>query len=413
MISGIGVNENPHRDILLRVLRAEQVTAVTPEQWLAVVILAQQHGVKALLYRQLKILGLTDQVPPGILKPLRIDYLNEANRNIQLFRELGNILSVLHRENIPVIPLKGAYLAEHVYGNIAVRPMGDVDLLVKQEDLWGVEEILTEMSYNRFHPGKGEEGSRHVEFKHAKLGVKVEIHWDFVTEGFSLRVDLQELWNRTKPATVAGVGVAAMSPEDLLLHLCIHASDHVFEMGLRLLCDITETLRRNQREIDWVCIQHRADMWRVNNCAYVNLWLAKKLLGAPIPENWLDMLESQESDQRYLTLAENHLFACVEKPEQASLASRNTIQVWSAKSMLDKLAILFRRIFVSRQVMAMKYHVHPNSLRVFLYYPVFLKGLLQKHGRLGWHFIRHDAQVHSRAEGQNDADVLRNWLFSR
>jgi hypothetical protein len=365
------------------------------------------------LYQQLKTLGLTDQVPPGILKTLRTDYLTEANRNSQLYRELATILSALHRENIPVIPLKGAYLAEHVYGNIAVRPMRDVDLLVKQEDLWGVEEILTEMRYIRLYAGKGEEGSRHVEYKHGQLGLKVEIHWDFVPEGSGLRVDLQNLWNRTKPTTVAGVGAAAMSLEDLLLHLCIHASDHVFEMGLRLVCDITETLRHNQREIDWVCIQQRARLWRVNNCAYVNLWLAKKLLGAPIPENWLDSLKSQESDQRYLILAENRLFASVEKADQTSQAARHTMQVWSAKSMRDKLAILFSRIFLSRQVMAMKYHVHPNSLLIYLYYPVALKSMLQKNGRLGWHLIRHDAQVHSHAEGQNEADVLRNWLFSR
>ncbi len=40
------MNENPHRDILLRLLCAERVIAETPEQWLAVVTLAQQHGVK-------------------------------------------------------------------------------------------------------------------------------------------------------------------------------------------------------------------------------------------------------------------------------------------------------------------------------------------------------------------------------
>ncbi len=356
---------------------------------------------------------MTDQLPPGILQTLRTDYLNEANRNLQLYRELGNVLSALHRENIPVIPLKGAYLAEHVYGNIAVRPMRDVDLLVKQEDLWGVEKILTEMSYVRIFPGKGEDASRHVEYQQAQLGIRVEIHWDLVPEATGVRVDIQNLWNRTKPATVAGVGVAAMSPEDLLLHLCIHASDHVFEMGLRLVCDISETLRHYQREIDWVCIQQRAQLWRVNNCTYANLWLAKKLLGAPIPNHLLDSLKSQESDQRYMTLAENHLYASVEKPDKASQASRNIVQVWSAKSMLDRLPIILRRIFLSREVMAMKYHVRPNSLRILLYYPVRLKGLLQTYRRLGGHLFRRDAQMHSRAEGQNEADGLRNWLLLR
>jgi hypothetical protein len=312
-----------------------------------------------------------------------------------------------------VIPLKGAYLAEHVYGNIAVRPMRDVDLLVRQEDLWGVEELMKEMSYIRTIPGKDEYVGRHVGYGHNQLGLKVDIHFDLIEDSLGPRMDIRSLWNRTKPGTVAGGGVAVMSPEDLLLHLCIHASDHVFEMGLRLVCDITEVLRHYQMEINWLWIQQRAHIWQVNNCVYVSLWLAKMLLDAPIPENWLEALKSQDADQHYLTLAKNHLFASVEKTDQPSEGSHKLIMVWSSKNMLDKLAIIFRRIFLSRQVMAMKYHVQPNSLRIFLYYPVRLKGLLQHNGRFGWHLIRHEAQSDSRAEGLGEVDALRNWLFSR
>jgi uncharacterized protein YpbB len=120
----------------------------------------------------------------------------------------------------------------------------------------------------------------------------------------------------------------------------------------------------------------------------------------------------QESDQRYLTIAEEHLFASVEEPSEIAPAVRETMPIWSANSTQEKLSILFKRILLSRQVMAMKYHVPPNSLRIFWYYPVRLKELLQQNGRLGWQQLRKGAQLQSRLAGQDKAGALRSWLFS-
>ena len=57
-------------------------------------------------------------------------YLASAHRNLRLFGELRQILRAFNAAGLSVIPLKGACLAEMIYGNIALRPMVDVDLLL-------------------------------------------------------------------------------------------------------------------------------------------------------------------------------------------------------------------------------------------------------------------------------------------
>ncbi len=240
------MQDNPEREILLKLLRAEPVPAAAPEQWPAILRLARQHGVESLLYRQLQSPGWKDQLPPETWQTLRADYMLAASQNSLLYHELGKVLSALHQADIPVIPLKGAFLAEHIYGNIALRPMVDVDLLVRQADLWRVEQILAGLDYLRTLPGKGEDASRHVGYQHAQVGLSIEIHWNLVQEALGLHVDIRDVWKRTRPAQVAGVEVSILSPEDLLLHLCIHAADHAFGLGLRPVCDLTETLRHDQ-----------------------------------------------------------------------------------------------------------------------------------------------------------------------
>jgi hypothetical protein len=58
--------------------------------------------------------------------------LYSALRNMRRCHELSKVLRILQNDGIPVIVLKGAALAEVVYGNIALRSMSDVDLLVKK-----------------------------------------------------------------------------------------------------------------------------------------------------------------------------------------------------------------------------------------------------------------------------------------
>lgn len=387
--------------------RAQQLAGATAEDWQGILRCASLHGTKALLYRQLKATGV--QVPEEILQGLREGYLQGVLRNMRLFHELYGVLDLFHHEDVPVILLKGAYLAERVYGDIAVRPMVDMDILVKEQDLGRVRDILSNLGFAQ--RGLLDEAIReahHFVYKHPGHGLCVEVHWDLIDKLYGVHVDIEGLWGRAQPTTLRGVPLLVMTPEDTLLHLCVHASVHVFQYGLRMVCDIAEMVWRGG--IDWERVGQRAYLWKAERCVYVNLWLARGLLNAPVPEGWLDSIKPRDLDRRYLLLAEEHLFMSVEEPERALTAQ--LVKMWMEKGVAGKFVRLWRRLFPSRQVMAVMYPASPNSFRLLLYYPVRLKDVLQRHGRVAWHLLRGNEQMVLRAERQNQTTILRDWLLS-
>ena len=206
---------------------------------------------------------------------------------MRVYHELARVLETLQDEDISVIALKGAHLAEVVYGNIALRPMSDVDLLVKEPDLSRVEKKLLAMGYTPDEKNTAELAERcvHFTYKLPREGLCMEIHWNIQLSNSPFNVDVDGLWKRTRPAMIAGVRVLALSPEDLLLHLCLHtAFRHLFgQSALRSLCDISETIRHYQDQIDWEQVRHRAHQWGIGNCLHLTLHLASKLLGAAVP----------------------------------------------------------------------------------------------------------------------------------
>src|SRR4029077_8591239 len=103
-----------------------------PLDWDRVAEIAWQHRVAPLLYRALRDDGQLG-VPKPVLERLERAYLATAARNSLLFRALRDILEALRAADVPVIVLKGAVLAETAYRERALRPMNDIDLLVREQ----------------------------------------------------------------------------------------------------------------------------------------------------------------------------------------------------------------------------------------------------------------------------------------
>src|SRR5665647_338343 len=141
-------------ELLLYCLRAVpdeagdgRLETLSSSDWDVLIEASGRHGVTPLLYHRLRTSHSDVPIPANVITRLRQAYLDNVARNMGLYHELGKVLELLRRDNISVIALKGVHLATAVYRNIALRPMCDVDLLVKQTDLLRVQEILVEQGY--------------------------------------------------------------------------------------------------------------------------------------------------------------------------------------------------------------------------------------------------------------------------
>ena len=282
----------------------ESIAATTINEWNALLAMAKAQKILPLLFHRLQHLGLQPAVPHEIWLEMRKTYLGNITRNLRLYGELGRIVTFLRAEQIPVIALKGLHLAQIVYRNIALRQIGDMDILVPLGLVPRAWELLVANGYQN-PPGQTVDFDMQTKHQYHVLlrlikprPAAVEMHWSLTrpNERESLSIgDIQGIWDRSTPIDPGGVQMLGLSPEDLLLHLCLHTSyHHRFEFGLRPSCDIAWTIDHFGAALDWelLCSQARNRGWKRG--VTLALRLARDLMGAGVPEVTLSALEYGE-----------------------------------------------------------------------------------------------------------------------
>jgi len=186
----------------LRVVQDEtgdgRLEGLSSSDWDVVFKESRRYGVAPLLYHRLRTSHSGTPVPASAMEKLQLVYLQSSARNMHLYQELGKILERLRHDSIQVIALKGVHVAAAVYQNIALRPMEDIDLLVKQTDLLRAQEILVKQGYI----SPKEENSGFLSrlricastFAHVpeRDSFVVEIHFNIVGPPFSLQLDVEK-----------------------------------------------------------------------------------------------------------------------------------------------------------------------------------------------------------------------------
>ena len=321
--------------------------------WREIAQLAARHGLQPLLYSRLASPSpAARHVPADLLQSLREAFLMNGTKNQLLYLDLARVLSVLQQNGVGVIALKGAHLAELVYGTIALRPMGDIDLLVGRHDLVKTAALLRDLGYTADMSGlEIEELVRGVYEKHLPSFFRpphprIEPHWSLSPEASPENID--QLWKTAKPATLAGVPTRVLSPECLLLHLCLHMRLHCLEMGLKPLCDIAVTLRRYRAVLDWKEVLSLAKAWHEEKSIYVALALTSDLLGEAVPEEVLQSLRPPDFEPRWLEQARTLTL----NPEpDAAPRLYSLLEEWGSVPFSGKTRYLLRQAFPTREHM--------------------------------------------------------------
>lgn len=406
---------------LLKGLRTSPDTAggdgmapLSDADWEELVRQSDRHRITPYLYHHLRTVHPDWPIPPGIVGQLRQAHLDNAARNLRLYGHLGKILQLLRASEVPVIALKGAYLAERIYDHRALRYLGDLDLLVREDDLGKVDALMLELGCHPTLPSRivGPDNNEFV-YEMPRRDLSVEIHWRILPPQFPFPIDAEGQWKRARPAVLAGVETLVFCPEDLLLHLCLHAGcTHGFEPGLRLFCDIREILRHHEADLDWPLVRRLIREWGVGKSAYLTLSLARELLGAKLPDGWLEELRPADFDERYVALAKDQIFS--RRPRTGPPLSMwpAVAQFWGATRFRDKAGLFWKGFFLSREAMARRYPVAVDSWKLNFYYAVRLRDLVRTYGRDVGRWLRRDKDMRAVAEEGRNLTALKEWLTS-
>jgi len=163
---------------------------------------------------------------------------------------LASLGDLARREGIAINYLKGMALYSHGIYAAGERPMADLDLLVRHQDLQQVDDILTELGYHQdassWKHRSYSAGAAPVPFRlgeHSGTPVSIDLHTR-LTERLPQRItDLTDLipTGHADPGLQGYPTVAA-----LMIHLLAHASGNMIQRELRLI-QVLDLVRLSRR----------------------------------------------------------------------------------------------------------------------------------------------------------------------
>lgn len=278
---------------LLTLLREGSTTAITPPApdepaWENILRDAARQSLTLLLYQWSRESDRAASFPPSLGNQLKAEVARLTAWNLALADELAAILRLCRDRALACAPLRGLALAEQLYGNIAARPMGDIDLLVRREDLFDVTAILTGLGFRAVdhRPGFAETFSYTLTFAKDRHGwVLVEPHWSLAYPPFVGGIDMAAVWTRCIRGEVAGVETWRLAPEDLLLHLSLHLMHGGNEAPLLWYHELDRFLRMEHAALDWEQVIHLARHSGQLPILFEVFRRLKEMCDSPIPEN--------------------------------------------------------------------------------------------------------------------------------
>jgi hypothetical protein len=268
--------------------------------WTYLTRTALDHRVMPLLYRNLQTLG-GDIVPQSILKQLQSHYYANAARNLLLAEELLKILHLFEGHKIRAIPYKGPVLAASIYGNLALREFGDLDILVHERDYQSARRLLIRRGFRPRIEHEWEE-----EFRDGSGRFAVDLHRRIASRDFPSPLNFDYLSKRLRPVDLAGTTAATLCPEDTLLMLGMQVTKDG-NLQLSKICDIAELLRVHQ-QLNWAQVLKETKRWGGQRMLFYGVRLTSDLLGTALPQQLASEMSLHSSLDGLVAHARRQLF---------------------------------------------------------------------------------------------------------
>jgi hypothetical protein len=255
----------------------------SPIRWKLLSDLAERHGVQPLLCQALS--GV-DLVPSEQMRILQQGYQSNLHKSLFLSSELIHILECLSASGIEVIPYKGLALAETVYGDIALRQSGDIDLLVRVLDVPRIKQAVRDLGYTPHSLLSPSQERAYLKsgYECAFDGTAgrnlLEVQWAIQPRFYAVDFDMDGLFRRAVTVSVAGRTMKTPSPEDSFIVLALHAAKHVWGR-LIWLSDLARIITIPTLNWEWIGAQARK--MGIVRVLRVTRILANRLLETPIP----------------------------------------------------------------------------------------------------------------------------------
>ena len=237
-------------------LELEDVTRRAAEgvNWEKVVRGAGYHRVLPLVYTTLNRLP-EEAVPAEAMERLTGWMMKHRTYMMTLTAELLRVTAAMEKEGVSAVSLKGPALAASVYDNVAMRPSGDLDILVKPSEVPTALHALSQCGFRieldeesgcvpsanqleavrRFH--------YHYILQNVESGLVVELHFRLFAGKLKWGSSTEEAFSSLAICRVGGKDIRVLNDRENLIYLCLHGGKHAWSR-MEWIATMAELLKR-------------------------------------------------------------------------------------------------------------------------------------------------------------------------
>ena len=353
------------------------IPALNQQAWNELFEFAEKQGVACYLFYALKQKKSEKIIPEDWQRKIRLQLMHFSVSNLKHLNELEELSLAFEEAGTPVIFLKGSHLAFHVYPSPSLRPMGDIDIVVSEDNIFEVMEVLNVMGYSSgyFTIDSAKKYGKHFP-PYSKNGKKcIELHWTLIVpEVHDAKTEeiMNWLFDETEEKKFGKGTALVFKPDALLFQLMLHygLNDNL-RPSLKNLLDISVLIQKFQEELNWEAISDKIlETNFVRRFALV-AWMAKNTVGAKIPDHFFQTLNAEPSEEikeialnRIIHFREVDIISC-----RPSMLHANLVQ---------KLFIMLKTVIISPERMRYQYHLKTN-FEAILYYPKRIFDVTKNH----------------------------------
>ena len=285
--------------ILRAALRGETAaidTAVSPEQWEALLRMAGIHQVLPLFYEAVHGTAAARTLDPAAAAGLRRKVRQQVMVQTIKTADFLELEQRLRAAGVRAMVVKGL-VCRSLYPNPDLRPSGDEDVLIAPAQLALCHRVLTEWGMETTLTQEERDSTYEVPYRKAGSPLYIELHKQLFPQGSAAYGDLNRffdgVYDRAVEQSVQGGRVWTMAPTDHLFYLICHAFKHFLHsgFGIRQVCDILLYAQRHGPDVDWERVLEGCRAIRAHKFAAALFQIGERHLGfdpeaAGYPPSW-------------------------------------------------------------------------------------------------------------------------------
>ena len=204
--------------------------------WTAFLSLCEHHRVGPMTYRALGRVGERAQaaVPPEVMAALKTAATRNAHSTLRYLTETARVCALLSSGGIAARVLKGVPLSQQIFGDPALRHVGDIDLLIAPGSEEAADRLLLADIYYRNDPVAPLTPRRRLSWRrHGKdytyrshsSPFEVDLHWRLFRNPYMAGNGLADpAAQASEPMMLGQVEMRVLPAHRGFLFLCVHGA---------------------------------------------------------------------------------------------------------------------------------------------------------------------------------------------